>query len=162
MLLPRSDSGFNETERRVSPSTPAVLDFIPGDLSNGRKAQGKCGRLYRTLERPRASDLALLLGKTKGYLAMMRDQSHAVFSLCVSHERRTPKTRKHEKTGVWRGMTRVWRDVSGQRGSGYLRIGSCLWRRRRQPRRLPVAALVNEEFTFPLTFDNGGGPGDVG
>ena len=27
---------------------------------------------------------------------------------------------------------------------------------------LPTSALVNEEFTFPLTFDNGGGPGDVG
>ena len=27
---------------------------------------------------------------------------------------------------------------------------------------LPTSALVNEEFTFPLTFDNGGGPGDIG
>jgi hypothetical protein len=27
---------------------------------------------------------------------------------------------------------------------------------------LPISALVNEEFTFPLTFDNGGDPGDVG
>ena len=27
---------------------------------------------------------------------------------------------------------------------------------------LPTSALVNEDFTFPLTFENGGNPGDVG